>query len=408
MPNENAPRRRIVNRIRLDTTSDAITDNPLPVSPVGGTIVSTANSSTTLINTGDNFTGTWEDVTAYDSVVLSVSTDQDGYYEIQFSPDGTNADSTLTRYYRIAQINVPHRFTITRKYFRVRFFNDSGTNQTYIRLQTLFGQKSELNVPCDSTVAQDFDATVVRPTSYNTEVALGLRQGHTLWNKFGYNQDVDVGTEVIASWGGTFTPLTTATTLTIVSTSANDASGGTGCNSIVVYGIDANRDAVIEVFTLTGTANVVSTSTWLGINRVAMFLCGTGQINAGTLNITATTGGSQMAQMPLNEGVTQQCIYHVPRKHTFVAEWVRLNILNRAKNAEMTIKMWVYSAVSNGKQAVYSVDIYTAITNDISENPQLPFPITEKTVVWLEATSDKADVIVNGRFSGISIQENDH
>lgn len=408
MPNENAPRRRIVNRVRLDTTSDAITDNPLPVSPVGGTIVSTANSSTTLINTGDNFTGTWEDVTAYDSVVLSVSTDQDGYYEIQFSPDGTNADSTLTRYYRIAQINVPHRFTITRKYFRVRFFNDSGTNQTYIRLQTLFGQKSELNVPCDSTVAQDFDATVVRPTSYNTEVALGLRQGHTLWNKFGYNQDVDVGTEVIASWGGTFTPLTTATTLTIVSTSANDASGGTGCNSIVVYGIDANRDAVIEVFTLTGTANVVSTSTWLGINRVAMFLCGTGQINAGTLNITATTGGSQMAQMPLNEGVTQQCIYHVPRKHTFVAEWVRLNILNRAKNAEMTIKMWVYSAVSNGKQAVYSVDIYTAITNDISENPQLPFPITEKTVVWLEATSDKADVIVNGRFSGISIQENDH
>ena len=26
--------------------------------------------------------------------------------------------------------------------------------------------------------------------------------GHALWNKFGYNDDIDIGTEIIASWGG--------------------------------------------------------------------------------------------------------------------------------------------------------------------------------------------------------------
>jgi len=156
-----------------------------------------------------------------------------------------------------------------------------------------------------------------------------------------------------------------------------------------------------------GTTNVVTTTTWLGINRVAMFLCGTGQVNAGIINITATTGGSQMAQMPAGGGVTQQCIFHIPRNYNFITEWVRINVLNRANNAELTVKMWVYSSLSNGKQEVYKVDIDTQLINDISENPNLPFPISEATVIWLEVTSNKAGVIINGRFSGVLVRDVD-
>ena len=240
------------------------------------------------------------------------------------------------------------------------------------------------------------------PLDYIYEVAKGRIQNTELWNKFGYNNDLDIGTEVVASWGGTFTPLTTATTLTISSTDGDDTDGGTGCNSIVVYGIDENRDAQIEVVTLDGTNNVVTTSTWLGINRIAMFLCGTSQVNEGTINITATTGGSQMAQMPLNEGVSQQCIFHVPRNYTFVSKWLWVNVINRGKNATLTFKFWVYSAVSNGKQEVFKLDVDTSKSSEpISVEPDLPFPITEKTVIWIECTSDVANVIVNARFSGI-------
>lgn len=371
-------------------------------------ITSTANSSETLLAASASFTGEWEDVSAYESVVVAVKTDQDGSFTIQFSPDGTNQDSTLTRYYRTGQIEAPHRFTITRRYMRIVFTNDSASNQTYLRLQTTLGSRTDLNAPCDSTLAQDFDATVVRPTVYNTEVALGLRQGHTLWNKFGYNQDIDVGTEVVASFGGTFTPLTTATTLTIVSDSTDDDDGGTGCNSIVVYGVDANRDSVIEVVTMNGTTNVVTTSTWLGINRMAMFLCGSGLVNAGTITATATTGGSTMGEMPAGGGVTQQCIFHIPRNHQFIMEWLRINTLKQAaQDPVVTAKVWVFSTVNNGKQEVYSVDIDTSVNNDISENPQLPFPVDGSSCVWMEATTDKADTIVNGRFSGILIRDND-
>lgn len=247
--------------------------------------------------------------------------------------------------------------------------------------------------------------TYISNKDYNTEVAVGKVAGAELWNKFGYNNDIDIGTEVIASWGGTFTPLTTATTLIIASSSANDTDGGTGCNSVYISGIDENRDEQFELVTLNGTTSVVTATTWLGINRMAMFLCGTGQVNAGEINVIATTGGSTMAQMPASGGVTQQCIFHVPRNKTFVMEWLRINSLKQTGGSSpvITAKVWVYSAVSNGKQEVYKVDIDTSVTNDVSENPQLPFPVTEQTVVWMEVTTDQNNTIVNGRFSGILI-----
>ena len=384
-----------------DLNSFMFADVSTSNTPLSNT-VSTVNSTTTLLTASSVFTGTWEDVSKYNSLVIAVKTDQNGMFSIQFSPDGVNQDSTLTRYYRTDQIEAPHRFTITRKYARIIFTNTSTSDQTFLRLQTSLGSYPDLNAPKDSTLAQDFDAIVVRPTDYHTEVALGRRQGATTWNKFGYNSDLDVGTEVIASFGGTFTPLTTATTLTIVSTDTDDDDGGTGCNSIVVYGIDSNRDSVIEVVTMNGTTNVVTTSTWLGINRIAMFLCGTDQVNKGNINITATTGGSTMAQMVADQGVTQQCIFHVARGHQFLAEWLRVNTLKQGGGSDpkVTVKFWVYSAVSNGKQEVYKVDIDTSVTNDVSENPLVPFPLTEQTVCWMEATTDKANTIVNARFSG--------
>lgn len=366
-------------------------------------------SSASALANGANYSTGWVDTNGYAGIKVAFKTDQNGYFTLEYSPDQTNSDSTLTRYYRTSQIEAPHKFENMRRYVKVTFYNNSGSSQTYLRPDiSLTNSAGLLNIPQDATMSQDYDAISVRPTNYNSEVALGRRQGHSLWNKFGYNNDLDVGTEVVASFGGTFTPLTTATTLTIVSTSTDDDDGGTGVNSIVVYGIDANRDEQIEVVTMNGTTNVVTTSTWLGINRIAMFLCGTGQVNAGTITITATTGGSTMAQMPAGGGVTQQCIFYVPQKHQFITEWLRINTLKQAaQNPKVTVKFWVYSPVNNGKQEVYKVDIDTSVTNDVSENPQLPFPITEKSVVWLEATTDKADTIVNARFSGILVKDVD-
>lgn len=372
--------------------------------------VSTLNSSTAALDAGNTFTGTWEDVTTVGSVLIAVKADQDGTITVEFSPDGVNQDSTLTRYYRTAQIEAPHRFTVTRQYCRVTFTNTSASNQTYMRLQTIFGTRADLNAPLDSTLAQDFDATATRPSDYRTEVALGQRQGHTLWNKFGYNSAVGTSVEVVASWGGTFVPMTTARTLSIVSDDAADVtSTGTGARNIVVYGIDANRKAQTVVVQMNGLTPVVTTETWLGVNRIAVGLAGSGLVNAGTITATATTDLTTQGQVPAGEGTSQQCIFFIQAGHQAITEWLTISAVRFGSGTEptITLKGWVYSAVSNAKYEVVRITLDTGVETHEELEPPLPFPIGESSVFWLEVISTRANTDVACRFSLIEHRDPD-
>lgn len=379
--------------------------------PIQGTI-STVNSSTSAINNGANFTGTWEDVSEYDSLVVAVKTDQNGYYEIHFSPDGTNVDSSVTRYYRTTQIEPPHRFTVTRKYFRVVFYNNSGSNQTYFRMQTRYGQSQTLNIPSDSTMSQDFDSISVRPTDFTTEVALGRRQGFTTWNKFGYNEDIDTGAnEILASWGGTFQYFTTGETLTIVSSSVNDIlTSGTGAWNIVIYGVDSNWDTATEVVSLNGTTPVITASSWIGINRISIYNSGSSDTNAGTITITATSSGYTLGQMPPSQGTSQQCIFYVARDHQFLATWMWLNALRISGGGSdpvVTFYGYVYSAISGSKYEVFRGVHDTSMSELLEVKPSEPFVIGEKSIFWIELSTTVNNTVARGRFSGKLVRDID-
>lgn len=365
------------------------------------------NSTTKALNNGESFTGAAIPVSGYSSLVVAALTDQDGKLYVQFSPDKSNWDSTLT-YNVTASSNEVHELAITRPYMRVKFTNDSGSNQSYLRLTTLIGQKEKLTSILSSTIQQDADARVVRPSDFRYEVAQGRWQNHTLWNKFAYNGDLDTGTELVAVFGGSFTYLTSASTLTIVSDSIADDGdpAGTGANSIVIYGIDANRTAQTEIVTLNGTTNVVTSTTWLGINRVALYLSGSGQVNAGNISITATTGGSTQGYIAAGEGVTQQAIFFTQASHTLVADWLAINVVKLAGGSapRVTVKGLVYSALTNSKYEVFRTDIDTAVENHIPLNPSQPFVIGEKSVLWFEATTNTDNTIINVRFSGVEIK----
>lgn len=372
--------------------------------------VSSANSSTTPLTAAAVYTGTWEDISAYHSIIVAVKTDQDGTVQVQFSPDGTNADSTLTSYYHTGHIEAPHRYTTTRKYARVVFTNTSASNQTYFRLQTIVGDKAELNAPTDSVLAQHFDATVVRPTNFNYEVALGRRQGYTTWNKWGYNDDVDTGTETIWSYGGTFARMTATDTLSVVSSDVNDTSAGTGARSIVIIGVDENYVPQTVVVTMNGTTPVVTTGyNWLGVNRVAIYSAGTGEANAGNITVSRTTGGSVQAYVPLGEGATQQAFFFVPANHSILMDWMLLNVnkISGGGSPVVSIKGWVTSLVSNSKYEVFRSVIDTSVENTIEVKPSQPFVIGEKSLFELRATTNSDNTVVSARFSMIDATDPD-
>ena len=372
-------------------------------------VISTSNSTSTPLNSAAVFTGTGEDVSKYDSLTVAVKTDQNGTFSVQFSNDNTNWDSVLTRYYRTDQIEAPHRFTITRRYCRIVFTNTSASNQTFMRLQTLFGSFPDLNAPTDSVLAQDFDATVVRPTNYHYEVALGRRQGHTTWNKFGYNNDIDIGTETIWYTGGTFTPIVTARTLSVVSTDAADDDGNTGANSVIIYGVDANWKEQTVVVTMNGITPVVTTETWMGVNRIAIYVSGTGQTNAGVITATATTEGTIQGEVPAGEGTTQQAIFFVEADHTALMDWLYITLTKNSGGTQPAIitKAFVYSAVSNSKYEVFRDHIKGDVENHTELRPSQPFIVGEKSIVEFQCTTDQNNTEVTCRFSMILVRDVD-
>jgi len=123
--------------------------------------VSINNSTNNALENGQTFTGVAEDVSIFDSLVVALKTDQSGMLYVDFSTDSENWDSTLS-FNIAASTNEVHRITITRRYFRVRIYNNSGSNQTYLRSQCLFGDYAALTSPLNGTVQDDADSLVTR------------------------------------------------------------------------------------------------------------------------------------------------------------------------------------------------------------------------------------------------------
>lgn len=368
-----------------------------------------ALGSSSIVAVGTPLETGFVDVSEHDSIVVAVKTDQDGTLQLIFSPDGVNEDSTLTRYYRTGQIEPPHRFTVTRRYVKVKFTNSSGIAQSYFRLQTLVGPKQPLNIPIDANMAQDYDAVAVRPTKFNDEVALGRRQGWQTWNKFGYNSDIDGASETIWTVGGTLSLLSSGETLSIVSTSTADDDGGTGANSIIVYGVDENWDLQTEVVTLNGTTPVVTTGSWLGVNRMAIYLAGSGKNNAGTITATASTAATIQARIEIGAGTTEHSFFFVPRNYQFLATYLRWNVnkISGGGSPRVALQMQVFSAVSNAYYDVYEETIDTAVDNIFELIPPEPFVVGEKSVLIASASTNTANTIVACRFSGKLVRDVD-
>lgn len=90
---------------------------------------------------------------------------------------------------------------------------------------------------------------------------------------------------------------TVAVKLGIASSSANDASAGTGARTARVTGLDANYNFLEETVTLNGQTKVVTVGTFLRVNKLEVLTAGTGLVNAGDI-YAADTSDTFVAGVP--------------------------------------------------------------------------------------------------------------
>ena len=91
---------------------------------------------------------------------------------------------------------------------------------------------------------------------------------------------------------------------------------GTGAWSVVVEGLDTDYNEISETVTLNGISAVTTTASFFRINRAYVFEAGSGEVNAG--NIDLTIGDNEQAFIEANEGQTHQTHYTVPAGHSLV------------------------------------------------------------------------------------------
>jgi len=282
--------------------------------------VDSNNSSTATLNAAAVFTGTATDVSSHSALTIACKTDKDGTLNAQFSPDGTNWDSSLT-YSVAANTNEVHRLTVTRKYFRVMFTNTSASNQTFFRLQVIVGNQNPLSAPLNLALQLDSDGVVVRPTDADLEVARGLRGGISSQIKFGRSLAATAGTDVWAA-GIAYVEPATAATLSVVSSSASDTAAGTGGRTLFVTYIASDYSEASTTVTLNGKTPVTIATGW-HVNRAYVATAGSAGSLVGDLTITSAAAGTPtVAKILANKNQTQSSIYWVPLGYTlYIRSW---------------------------------------------------------------------------------------
>jgi hypothetical protein len=152
-------------------------------------------------------------------------------------------------------------------------------------------------------------ASVTRSGTYepfDLQVARGQIMGHDHLDLFGYSTVVGSTAmgplwEGLTSSGGNYPFPASAGTISVVSASASDTAV-----TMLITGLNANFVTQTESVALNGTTPVVTTKSFLRINKVIT--------TAGNAvgNVTFTRGATIIAQVNAGLGQTQMSVYTVP------------------------------------------------------------------------------------------------
>lgn len=276
--------------------------------------VSTANSSTTPLGVSGTFTGTFEEVTDFSMVTVSIFADQNSASNglvFQWSSDGTNIDRTESSN---LDLNVGRAFSLTirARYFRVVYTNGT-SGQSVFRLGTVYHPTGTglVTRPVSGTLTGDNFAlltksviTGIRPDGVYDDVKLDSSARLIVTTPsegasdsgFSDGRIVLASTTITAVRATTYTEQTSNAQRSIVSASANDTSAGTGARTVRInyYALSAGvvTGPFSEDITLNGTTpvNTVASDICYIENMVVLTVGSTGS-NVGVLSLKAATGG---------------------------------------------------------------------------------------------------------------------
>lgn len=155
--------------------------------------------------------------------------------------------------------------------------------------------------------------TYISDKDFYLEVSKGNIAKHSRVNKMGHNPDVDTTTDPEDMWdvGGLWVPPTTARIHNIASSSANDASAGTGARTITIQGLDGSYNFATETVTLNGISNVATVNSYTIIDFMFVVTAGSTGTAEGVITATAQVDGTITAQINPGDNQTHMAVFQI-------------------------------------------------------------------------------------------------
>ena len=244
---------------------------------------------------------------------------------------------------------------------------------------------------------------------FELQVARGQVDGHKALFKFGINGDVGTSVETVWAQGGTYVYPASATVMKISSSSADDASGGTGARTISIAGLDANYNEISETVILDGQTAVNTVNSYLRISRMFVVTAGSGATAAGTIyagtgTVTSGVPATVYGMIALNANQTQMAFWTVPAGYTLYLTGLFYTSGNTNANAWTNFQLiqrplgGVFRQQSSSRvpgNGDFVVDLHT------------PIAFTEKTDIEVRAVASTSPSNVSAEFEGIYIKNPD-
>lgn len=184
----------------------------------------------------------------------------------------------------------------------------------------------------------DQNGVVIR--DYVNDVAFGLVPGVRRIAALGHNADIDAA-EDIWSGGGFYPWLTASASLEIVSDNAADASAGTGARTVTINGLNAAWAEISQTVTLNGMTPVAIPTALYRVQSAFIMTAGSGQVNAGTVNIRDAGAGTVRAVLPAGYGTTRQSQFTVPAGYTLSIHSILVCINRPTSTRDATVATFV-------------------------------------------------------------------
>lgn len=240
---------------------------------------------------------------------------------------------------------------------------------------------------------------------FGDRAGVGLLTGVSSVQVYGRNTDVDAGTEDVWETGGTWAPPTAARIHTLVSSSAQDAVGGSGIAVVTVEAINASYAAFTEDVTLTGQVGVAMATAAVMINRIRAKTAGTASasntaVAAGAITATAATDGTVTASIPAGKNDSEMAIYMVPAAEVLVLRYFHFGA-QKSGGAQANVDAVLFVRPFGGVwYAIDELAVDPSVTvNGRHEYPQ-GIPIAAKSLVKVAVTSSAANVDCHAGYGG--------